>query len=134
MPLTKVDNLIQVPERSAFKLKYKDIFDIKALYTFIRDYRVENGWYDEVEGPGSDHWETYNGEKIDAGGSREIWMYWSLVKDAEGAPLRYYLDFNFHALGLSDAEVIKDGKKLKAIKVNVDLPIKLTKKKEMKKN
>src|SRR3989344_5092123 len=116
MPLTKVDNLIQVPERSAFKLKYKDIFDIKALYTFIRDYLVENGWYDEVEGPGSDHWETYNGEKIDAGGSREIWMYWSLVKDAEGAPLRYYLDFNFHALGLSDAEVIKDGKKLKVNK------------------
>lgn len=118
MTVNKLEDPIQVPEGASFRIKYKDIFDFKAFYTFLKEYLMENGWADEVEG--GERWETYNAEKIDAGGSREIWINWSLVKNPEGAPLRYYLDFDFHCLGLSDAEVIKDGKKLKVNKGEVD--------------
>ena len=67
-------------------------------------------------------------------GVKEIWIRWRAYKPAEGIPLTkqsgkevgyltYYLDVDFHVLGLSSAEIVKDGKKIKADKGEIEISI-----------
>ncbi len=120
------------------KLKYKDIFDMKAFYEALYEYLKENEWgdpddtLDATSGepinptvPRSEHWETYYGERIDAKGLRELWIQWRLFKDPKEAPfLRYYLDIDFHCLGLAfGVEIVKEGMKLSVNRGEVELTI-----------
>ena len=112
------------------KIKYKDIFDIKDFYLSLREWCVDHGWKDEEDL--TDHMESYYGEIIRAGGVKEIFFRWRLFKPAEGSAkskegrsgkINYYLDLDFHALGISDTEVVKEGAKLKVQKgeINIDI-------------
>lgn len=128
MPKKQVKHLIPLyPENQPMRIKYKDIFDLKAFYQFLREYFKENNWTDEEEGGSSEHWESYYGERIDQKGAREIWFLWRLKKvpnigSAGGSNfINFYLDLDFHCLGITDAEIIKDGKKLKANKGEMEM-------------
>ena len=123
MPRKKVSHLINLwGNETPMRIKYKDIFEIKQFYQFLREYLKSNEWYDEEEGPPSEHWEAYYGERIDQKGAREIWFNWRLAKNPMGSPMiRYYIDIDFHCLGIVNAEIIKDGKKIKANKGEVEM-------------
>ncbi|MEK6899867.1 MAG: hypothetical protein AABX05_01965, partial [Nanoarchaeota archaeon] len=57
-------------------------------------------------------------------GSKEIWIRWRLFKPAENTPyLNYFLDVDFHVIGLGPGEAIKDGKKIKADKGELEVTI-----------
>src|SRR3989339_1305725 len=113
MPVKNKKGLIELfPEFQPMRIKYKDVLDFKAFYEALHEWLLENDWKD-VEDK-LDHWETYYGERVDRNGSKEIWILWRPVKDAKDSKyLKYYLDFNFHCLGMSKVEVVKEGQKMK---------------------
>lgn len=123
MPTRKPKNIEYIyPEFQPLRVKYKDIFDMKAFYTDLREYLLEMKWQDHHEG--LDHWEIYYGERVDQSKAKEIWIHWRIKKKPDGLPkITYYQDLEFHVLGLTDAEVIRDGMKLKANKGEMELKI-----------
>ena len=121
MPHKKVKAL--EPVVKYMRVKYKDIFDMKGFYDALHEYLKEHEWMD-VEDK-LDHWETYYGERIDQSGAKEIWIQWRLFKEPRDAPfLNYYLDIDFHCLGLTSTEVVREGAKWKVNKGEVELVIK----------
>ena len=119
MPKKKVDNLVAIP---TFRVKYKDIFDIKGFYESLHEWLLEYNWKDPEDG--EDHWETYYAERIDQTGAREIWWQWRCVKQPSQAPmLLYYLDLNVHCIAIPSADVVKDGMKLKVNKGEIELTV-----------
>jgi len=124
MPKFKIKGLTKIPP---MRVKYKDIFDMKAFYEALHEWLLENGWQD-LEERGAiikDHWESYYNEKVDRSGAKEIWIRWRTFKrppDTEG--INYYLDFDFHNVALVPTEIVKDGQKIKANKGELDLFIK----------
>ena len=125
------------PEFSPLKVKYKDVFDFKAFYEELWEWCKEHGWKDwETD---LDNFERFYGERVTTGGIKEIWVRWRAYKPAEGTPtikqnvgilnkdlgyLTYYLDIDFHVIGLGTAEIVKDGKKIKADKGEMEVSIK----------
>ena len=130
MPAKKIpsDRLIELfPKFSPVTLRYKDVFDLKAFYEAFMEYLVDNDWFGVTNEGEKDlnHWETYYGEKIGRGGDKEIRMRWRPVKKPDGAPfLTYHLDVNFQILALMPVEIIKEGKKIKADKGEMEVVIK----------
>ena len=124
MPIKKKEGLIELfPEFQPMRVKYKDVLDFKAFYEALREWLLENDWKDSFGD--LDHWETYYGERIDRNGAKEIWIQWRPMKNAKDSKyLNYYLDFNFHCLGMTKVEVVKDGQKVKVDKGEMELIIK----------
>ncbi len=127
MPKKLVPGSRMIEVMPAMKIKYKDIFDIKEFYLAMKEWCMDHGWRDEEDG--SEHMESYYGERIN-NGVREIFFRWRLFKPAEGSAkakvghkLNLYLDLDFHAIGLVDTEVIKEGAKIKVQKgeINIDI-------------
>ena len=102
------------------RVKYKDIFSLRNFYKSFREYLLEYNWMD-VEDK-TEHWESYYYERIDRKGAKEIWIRWRCYKPAqEGAGINFYLDFDWHCVALTDAEVIKNGNKVKVNKGEVEI-------------
>ncbi|PIN75205.1 hypothetical protein COV17_04045 [Candidatus Woesearchaeota archaeon CG10_big_fil_rev_8_21_14_0_10_36_11] len=130
-PKKKESEMISLfPEFSPMRVKYKDIFDLKAFYESLREWLLENDWMD-AQGD-IDHWETYYGERVTQNSMREIWINWRVKKTPkdiakwEGGKtaLLYYMDFDWHCVAVTDTEVIKEGHKLKVNKGEVELVMK----------
>lgn len=117
MPSKKIDaeSVLGKP----FRVKYKDVFDFKEFYGALHEWLLHYSWIDIEEG--EDRWENLYYERIDRNGNKEIWIQWRPFKKADSGPFNYYLDFNFHALGLSTTEVVKDGIKMKVNKGELEL-------------
>ena len=124
MQKREVKGLIELyPNYAPVKLKYKDIFDIKEFYMSLQEWLLEHDWSDEEDKV--DHWETYYGERVSQDGSKEIWFQWRAAKNAPGSiKLKYYLDLDFHVLGLGSAEIVKEGRKMKVNKGEIEMAIK----------
>jgi hypothetical protein len=123
----KRDKLIYVfSEFQPMRIKYKDILDLKAFYESLHEWLLEHEWYDPEEGnsPATDHWESYYGEKVAQGGSKELWIQWRVKKDPpDGAKLTYYLDFNWHGIALMKTDVVKEGIKMSVDKGEIEITI-----------
>lgn len=120
MPKKEVEGkLVPIP---ALKMKYKDIFNLKEFYKALHEWFKEYEWKDmESE---DDRWESYYGERSSPGGAKEIWIWWRLYKKApETEYLNYYLDLDFHVIGLVPTEVIKGGNKIKTQSGEIELKI-----------
>lgn len=105
------------------KVKYKDIFDVKEFYTALQEWLNEHEWKDEEDG--LDHWESYYAERVAQDGSKEIWIQWRPRKDAPGTiAFSYYLDIDIHCLGLGSAEIVKEGRKMKVNKGEIEILLK----------
>ena len=122
MPKKKIPNERLVEVMPPMKMKYKDVFDLKAFYEALKEWFLDKGWSDEEDK--KEHWESYYGEKITGGGVKEIWFWWRLFKKAPDSNyLTYYIDIDFHVLGLSDTEIIKNGTKMKVNKGEINIEI-----------
>ncbi len=128
MPKFPVKNLI--PVRPEMQLKYRDIFDLKQFYDALHEWLNEYGWTDVEDN--TEHYETHYGENINGKGIREIWIRWRPHKAAphigtfnnnKDPALVYYLDFNWHAIGITPTEVVKEGKKFKVHKGEIELKV-----------
>jgi len=95
-------------------LKYKDVFHLKNLYVFCKEWAIENGYSGYVGKP-EYYLERYYMEKKDNFG-REIWWWWQMHRDI-GTPGKSYFQYKIHmsahCLGIQNTEIIHEGKKYK---------------------
>lgn len=107
-------------QAARYRVKYKDVFDMKKFYEDLHEWLKERQWVDLEDK--SDHYETFYLEKVDMGGSKEIWIKWRPQKVPEkNSYYRYWMDFDFHLVGLGKVEIVAEGKKLKVNKGEVEL-------------
>jgi len=104
---------------------------MKAFYEELWQWCKDQGWVDWEQA--GENFERFYGERVTTGGMKEIWIRWRAYKPAEQVPvtkdsskgyLTYYLDVDFHVLALTSAEIVKDGKKIKADKGEIEISIK----------
>ncbi len=121
MPSFEIKRDVDI-EAAAIKLKYKDVLDFGEFYTAIYYWMMQHGWRDEDTG--DEFWEPYYGEKVSQSGSKEIWSRWRVFRNADdGQFFKFYLDMDIHCIGLSPIEIVKDGRKIKAMKGEVEISI-----------
>ena len=107
-----------------FRVKYKDVFELKIFYKAMRQWAKEYGWGDyESKGKGEGYERLYR-EIIFKDGSKEMRIRWRLFKIVPETPYLYYhLDIDYKLLGLKVKEVVKDGQKLKLDSGEIELKI-----------
>lgn len=130
MPLFKLDNTITVV--SGMRIKYKDVFDLKAFYEWLHEWLLEHDWEDQ--GGDKDHWETYHFEKLWPGNVKEIYLHWRVKKKIKDGPFVYYLDFNWHCIGITKTEIVRNGQKLSLDKGEIEIETTATVEELYKKN
>ncbi len=124
MPLKNLNNAIQAAK---LRIKYKDIFNLKELYIHTYEWLLEHGW-SSVDASGkiedNEWWESLYLEKIGGRGEKEIWWWWRLQKlPTNNSYYKYHLDLDAHVINLNPTEVVRDGKKLKAHKGEVEVMV-----------
>lgn len=125
MPLYNIgDNSVQA---AYYRIKFKDIFNLKDFYDAMHMWFLEYGWSSvdskgKIEG--KDHWETLYLERIDGAGAKEQWFWWRMQKiPTSNSYYKYHVDMDYHNIAITNTEVIRDGKKYKANKGEVEIKI-----------
>ncbi|PIZ51324.1 hypothetical protein COY27_03935 [Candidatus Woesearchaeota archaeon CG_4_10_14_0_2_um_filter_33_13] len=125
MPVKDPKAMIKVfPDFQPMRIKYKDVFDLKGFYEALHEWLLENNWKDKETKP-LDYWENYYGERIAQNGMREIWIQWRVWKPSDSEKLDYYLDMDWHCIAISNTEIVRDGRKIKLNKGEVELKIRV---------
>ncbi len=124
MPTQKLDKDAQInifPSFMPIRVKYKDVFDLKAFYEAMHEWMLENNWKDKEDK--LDHWESYYGDRTNQQGMKEIWMLWRVTKEPDDAKIQYYMDIEMHCLGITTTEMVVKGQKIKLNKGEIELKI-----------
>lgn len=126
MPKTQIPKERKIDifnEFQPIRIKYADVIDLKDFYATLHEWMLENEWKAEEDGE-LDHFETFYGERVSRDGGREIWIQWRLKKEpADVSAFVYYMDIYYHCIGISPAEIVKEGKKLKVNRGIVEMKI-----------
>ena len=121
MPAVDIPSDLKI-EISKFRVKYKDFFDLRKFYEDIHDWLKEKG-YTDLEDK-KDHYEILYLEKIDTAGFKEQWMRWRPQRVPNNSKYyRYWIDFDWHNVGIGKADIVKQGKKLKVNKGEIELSV-----------
>jgi hypothetical protein len=126
MPMKQLQNAVQA---AVFRVKFKDIFNLKEFYKAMHEWLLEYGWSStEADGlkieDGKDHYETLYLEKEHPGGNKEMWWWWRLQKlPVPNSYYKWHMDIDSHILYMLPAEVMRDGKKLKVNKGEVETKV-----------
>lgn len=125
MPFQKLQNGVKAAQ---FRVKFKDIFSMKLLYTDLRYWLKDNGWFsvdcDEKIESGKDHWETMYLERGLPDGAVERWVFWRTQKmPVANSYYKWHLDIDFHNVKLTETEVMREGKKFKVNKGEVEVKV-----------
>ena len=125
-----IQNIAPNAVRAAkFTVKFKDIFHLKEFYRAMHEWMREYDWFStETDGlnieDGADHYETLYLEKEGGGGDKEMWWWWRLQKlPTSNSYYKYHMDIDYHILYMFPAEVVRDGKKLKVNKGEVEVKL-----------
>ena len=106
-PTAKYKECIQA---ARFRIKWKDIFNVKMFYRAMHFWFEEFHYTDMEED--SEHYETQYFEKINVYGDKELWLRWRPQKVINNY-FKYHIDLYYHFLYLVPTEVVRDGKKFK---------------------
>lgn len=94
-----------------FRIKYKDFFHMKHLYTMMYEWLVEEGWSNRDYFFGETLYLQIEHQRA----GNELWIWWRCEKMPEGVSgysyWKFKLRIDFHVILLKDTEIIKDGKK-----------------------
>ena len=94
-----------------FKMKHKDYFSWKYLYTLMHEWLVEEGYAtrDDTTFPEMQYMHRENQKS-----GNEVWLYWRLQKQpVPNSFFRYDFDVDVHIVLMKDAEIMVEGKKYK---------------------
>lgn len=124
MPIKKIDNAVQA---AFFSVKPRDIFSLKDFYRAIHEWLLEYGWSSvDTSGniEGKDSWETLYLERAGIEGDKEMWWWWRLQKlPTDNSYYKYHLDIDCHPLYIVNTEVVRDGKKFKCQKGEIEVKV-----------
>ncbi len=107
--INEIYNNKHMVQACRFRIKWKDIFNVKEFYRAMHEWFDEYGWKDMEDG--KDHYETLYFEKTGVAADKELWNRWRPQKDS-GKLFRYHMDLDFHYLYLVKTEIVHEGKKL----------------------
>ncbi len=103
------------------RVKYRDVMNLKHLYTVLHDWVCEEGWDSRFDPAFR---ETFYLHRWTQNSGEELWIYWRLEKQPnKSSYYSYHLDIDWHVVGLRDYDLIQDGKKFKANYGEVELKI-----------
>ncbi len=101
----------------SFSLNYKHVFSFEYLYKRLHEWLIDEGYTDS----GSDKWiEKFYLERISGNGMKQVWVWWRTDKKFTHF-VKFYLNVDFHGLGLTSAEIIHEGSKVKTNKGEVEV-------------
>jgi len=109
-PAEATDLYTNCIQAARFRVKWKDIFNVKEMYRALHDWFTEYGWTDMEDG--TDHYETYYYERIGDHHDKELWLRWRPQKEINEY-FKFHIDLDFHFLYLLPTEIVRDGQKLK---------------------
>ena len=124
MPVKRLNNAVQA---ASFTVKFKDIFNLKEFYKAMHEWLLEYNW-SSVDASGNleskDHWETLYLERAGLEGDKEMWWWWRLQKiPTDNSYYKFHLDIDSHPLYVLDTEVVRNGKKFKCHKGEVEVKV-----------
>ena len=125
MPISELKNGIKA---CYFRIKFKDIFNMKQLYEDLKEWLLEHGWSSvDMDGKieeGKEHFETQYLDRTLPDGAVERWIFWRLQKmPVSNSYYKWHLDVDFHNVHLADTEVMREGKKINAHKGEVEIKV-----------
>ena len=105
-----------------FEIIYKDVWVMQYLYRVMHYWLMENGWMDLRGDIAHESMEIMYMERRGTSFSpahRELRIWWRLQKQPffffQGSKYyRYRMDVDFNVIQMTDVEIMKDGKKIKA--------------------
>lgn len=107
-------------DANMLSIKYNDVFSMKELYNFVRDWLLEKGYGDEK----SERWmEEYYYENISQLSGKEMFIAWRTQKKSDSKYVKYHLHIDYRVLAMKDVETTYKGKKVKAQKGEVEIII-----------
>src|SRR3989338_303411 len=113
-----------------FRIKHKDIFNMKELYTFMHEWVKEHQWLDIQDDTEGDAHESFYFDKTDLYGNKEMWIWWRMWQFPDGEPVdttnsfyKWRLDIDIHVLHLKETEIMHKGKKVKTDSGEVEIKI-----------
>ena len=106
-----------------FRIKFRDVFDMKNFYTMIHDWVLDNDWQDRKGD--KDHFEILFIERILADGAKEQHIWWRIEKlpTAKNSYYKYLMDIDYKTIYMKETEIVVEGKKLKVNKGMVEVMI-----------
>ncbi len=104
---------------------YEGVFHLKTVYRSAYEWIQERGWRSYEN---DNKFETLYAEER-ATADKKLWMWWRLQKASltpapDNAYFHYFMNVNFLLVYLVDVEVVKDGKKIKCQRAEIDIQIK----------
>lgn len=129
MPIYQLKPGKNAIQAAYYRIKFKDIFDLKEFYAVIKDWLLEYGWMavdssgGYERGGAAERFETLYWEKEDGNGMKEQWWWWRLQKPSENPYYKYHLDIDYHNLAITNTEVVRDGKKFKVQKGETEIKV-----------
>ncbi len=99
-----------------FSLVYKHIWSLEFLYKRLYEWLKDEGYTDSSR---ERFMETLFLQR-DLGGPKQIWIWWRTDK-SHSSFIKFYLNVDFHILGLTKAEVVHEGKKIGTNKGEVEV-------------
>jgi len=105
--------------RPMFSLNYKHVFSLEFLYKRLHEWLIEEGYTTAKD----DKWiEKLYLERVSANDMKQIWIWWRTQKNYAYNPFyTFYLNVDFHALGLGETEIIHEGTKVKTNKGEIEV-------------
>ncbi|OYT32723.1 hypothetical protein DRJ22_01380 [Candidatus Woesearchaeota archaeon] len=102
-------------------VKYKEVFDLKQLYTLVHEWLFEEGWCTRND---QDFPEIFYSQREAAFG-KDHWIRWRLTKKPEEGAIffNYEFDIEFHTVGIKDTEIIIKGQKYKMNKGEAEVRV-----------
>ena len=93
---------------ASWYVKYKEVFNLKHLYTLVHEWLFEEGWCTRKD---EDFPEIMYSQR-DSSFGKDLWVRWRLKKNPEGTPkkgpafFQYEFDIEYHTVGIKDTEII----------------------------
>lgn len=113
----------RIPVRRS-RIVYKHVFSMAYLYKRCRDWLVEEGYVVDGSKDNGDRWmEKLYLERIAGNGAKQIWIWWRTSRNYPNAFCKFYLDLDFHILGLTSQEIVVRGTKVKTNKGEAEITI-----------
>ena len=104
-----------------FRFNFKDVFSLEFLYKRVHEWLIEEGYCEDSTKDRGDTWiEKLYLERDLGGGAKQIWIWWRVDKPYASPFFKFYLDVDFHVLGLVEHEIVVEGTKVKTNRGEVD--------------
>lgn len=125
----------EVKDINSVEVTFKGVFDLQNLYNLMNDWLKENDFH-AMDTKNETYRETYYLKKTTPGYGDELDIWWRM-KRTKSPIFHHAMNIDFHTLGISDTEIVYEGKKFKTnkgeIKIKINSKLEIDPKKEFSK-